>query len=344
MAPRIAVIGAGANGGAAAADLTRAGLDVTLIEQWPANVRAMRERGIRVRMPGEEFTTPVRAIDLCDVATLREPFDVVIVMVKAYDTRWATRLICPLVKPGGLVVGVQNGMTIDPIAEIAGPERTIGCVIEMGGAMWEPGIVERDTPPSKAWFAIGAYDERTRGREGEVAQILSHVGNVQVYADIRAAKWMKLIVNAAEVAPSAILNLPMDRAIATPRIRDFMVEVGHEAIIVARAAGIGPVPIFGMPSIDTAAPRKFVGDMLDMVTVHFGQPHSKVAMLQDWLKGRRGEVEEMNGYVVAEGRRTGAPVAFNARVLRLAREVEAGRLPFAPENLDLLLGRGAVPA
>jgi 2-dehydropantoate 2-reductase len=84
--------------------------------------------------------------------------------------------------------------------------------------------------------------------------------------------------------------------------------------------------------------------MLDMVTVHFGQPHSKVAMLQDWLKGRRGEVEEMNGYVVAEGRRTGAPVAFNARVLRLAREVEAGRLPFAPENLDLLLGRGAVPA
>ncbi|HVT66899.1 MAG TPA: ketopantoate reductase family protein [Trebonia sp.] len=344
MAPRIAVIGTGANGGATAADLTRAGLDVTLIEQWPANVRAMRDRGIRVRMPGEEFTTPVRVIDLCDVATLREPFDVALVMVKAYDTRWATRLICPLVKPAGLVVGVQNGMTIDPIAEIAGPGRTVGCVIEMGGAMWEPGTVERDTPPSKAWFGVGAYDERTRGREDEVARILSHVGNVQVYPDIRAAKWMKLIVNAAEVAPSAILNLPMDQAIATPGMRELMIEVGYEAITVARAAGIAPVPIFGMPSIDTTAPRKFIGDMLDMVIGHFGQPHSKVAMLQDWLKGRRSEVEEMNGYVVAEGRRAGTPTPLNERVLHLSREVEAGRLPFAPENLDLLLGREPAPA
>lgn len=344
MTEKIAVVGTGANGGAVAADLTRAGLDVTLVEQWPANVRAMREQGLRVRMPGEEFVTPVRVFDLCEVATLREPFDIVLVMVKAYDTRWATELIRPLVKPGGLVAGVQNGMTIDPIADIAGPERTIGCVIEMGGAMWEPGLVERDSPPSTAWFGVGGYDERTRERAPEVADVLRHVGNVQVYDDIRAAKWMKLIVNAAEVAPSAILDLPMDEAIAAPGMREFMTEAGCEAIRVAAAAGISLVPIFGMAELDLARPERFIGDMLDMVVNHFGQPHSKVAMLQDWLKDRRGEVEEMNGYVVTRGERTATPVPVNSRILTLARKVEAGELPFSAENLELLLGRAAVTA
>jgi 2-dehydropantoate 2-reductase len=208
----------------------------------------------------------------------------------------------------------------------------------MGGAMWEPGLVERDTPRSRAWFAVGAYDERTRGREPEVAAILRHVGTTEICDDIRAAKWMKLIVNAAEVAPSSIANLAMDEAIAAPGLRDFMIEVGCEAIRVAAAAGISAVPIFGMATLDRAHPERFIGDMLDLVVNHFAQPRSKVAMLQDWLKGRRSEVEEMNGYVVEHGLRTGTPTPLNARVLNLSRRIEAGELPFAAENLDLLLG------
>ncbi len=85
---RIAVVGAGANGAAIGADLIRAGLDVTFIEQWPAHVEAMRAKGIRIDMPKETHTTPVRVFHVCDVATLRETFDVVFVVVKAYDTRW----------------------------------------------------------------------------------------------------------------------------------------------------------------------------------------------------------------------------------------------------------------
>jgi 2-dehydropantoate 2-reductase len=335
---RIAVVGTGANGGGIAADLTRAGLDVTLIDQWPANVEAMRERGLRVRMPDEEFETPVRVLHLCEVATLRDPFDIVLVMVKAYDARWATQLIAPLVKPDGLVVGVQNGMTMDVIAEVVGPERTLGCVIELGGAMWQPGFVERDSPPSTAWFAIGAYDERTRGREPEVVEVMRYSGTVQIYDDIRAAKWMKLIINAAEVAPSAILNLPMDAAIATPGMREFMVEVGYEAIQVAAACGVDTVPIFGVPQLDVDHPRQFLSDLLDMVINHFGRPHSKVATLQDWIKGRRSETEEMNGFVVEAGTRTGTPVPYNSRVLAIARRIEAGELPFDVSNLPLLLG------
>ena len=98
---RIAVVGAGANGAAIGADLTRAGFDVTFIEQWPAHVETMRAKGVRVEMPEETLTTLVRVFHLCEVATLREEFDIVLIAVKAYDTRWACELIKPLVSPKG---------------------------------------------------------------------------------------------------------------------------------------------------------------------------------------------------------------------------------------------------
>ena len=86
---RIAVMGTGASGASIGADLTRAGLDVTFIEQWPSHVVAMRANGIRIEMPEQAITTPVRVFNLCEAVALRETFDVVLIVVKAYDTRWA---------------------------------------------------------------------------------------------------------------------------------------------------------------------------------------------------------------------------------------------------------------
>jgi len=278
----------------------------------------------------------VNAIHLCQVAELRVPFDVVLVMTKAYDTRWATELIKPLVAPGGLVAGVQNGMTLDDIAAVVGPERTLGVVIEMGGAMWQPGLVERDTPPDRAWFAVGGEHPAAHARAGEIAALLSHVGTVEVRERIRHSKWMKLIVNAAEVAPTAMLDLPMDAAIATPGVREYMLEVGREAIEVAAALGYPLIPVFGLPDLDLTDPRRYVGELLDVVIEHMGQPGSRTAMLQDWDKGRRSEVEEMNGIVVAEGRGLGIPTPFNAHILDLSRRVEAGELHQSPSNAALL--------
>jgi 2-dehydropantoate 2-reductase len=114
---KIAVVGTGASGASVGADLTRAGLDVTFTEQWPAHVEAVRKGGIRIEMPDETLVTLVRSFHVCEVATLREAFDIVLIVVKAYDTRWACELIKPLVKPDGLVVGVQNGMTMEDVLD-----------------------------------------------------------------------------------------------------------------------------------------------------------------------------------------------------------------------------------
>ena len=180
MSQKIAVLGTGANGASIAADLTNAGLDVVLIEQWPAHVEAMREHGVRIEMPDETVTTQVRAFHLCEVCTFDEPFDVVLLVMKAYDTPWACQLIKPHLKPDGLLAGVQNGMTIDAIADVVGPERTIGCVIEISSQMFDPGHVKRQSPPDRSWFAVGSIDLATAGRESEVQELLAHAGTTVI--------------------------------------------------------------------------------------------------------------------------------------------------------------------
>jgi 2-dehydropantoate 2-reductase len=124
MAKKIAVLGTGANGAAIGADLTRAGLDVVLIDQWPENVAALRERGARIEMPGEVLTVPVRAFNLCEVCTFTDRFDIVLLLVTAYDSRWAAQLIEPYPRATACWSASRTRMTTKVIADVVGRERT----------------------------------------------------------------------------------------------------------------------------------------------------------------------------------------------------------------------------
>jgi 2-dehydropantoate 2-reductase len=333
---RIAVLGAGANGAGIGADLTRAGLDVTFIEQWPAHVEAMRANGIRVEVSGGSETTKVNVINLCEVASQREKFDIVFMLVKAYDTRWAGELIRPLLTEDSLVVGLQNGMSIDDMIDVLGPERTIGAVIEVASNMFNPGVVVRQTPREGSWFAVGSVHPSTRGREEEVVEVLRHAGTVEVSDDIRSSKWMKLVANAGELVPTAILNLPMADAAALPGMRQFMDENCKEALRVAIALGNKAVPIFGLTEAE-GAPDDYAVKLLDLVHSHWTHPDTLTTVLQDWRKGRRGEVGEVNGLVVREAARVGLRTPANARTVEIAARIETGDLAADPSNLALLL-------
>lgn len=331
---RIAVLGAGANGASVGADLTAAGLDVTLVEQWPAHVERMRADGVRIEMPDRVLELPVRAHHLCEVAELRQPFDVILVLMKAYDTRWACELIKPLVAADGLVAGVQNGMTADVIAEVVGPERAIGCVIECSSAMEVPGVVDRHTPPERSWFAVGALDPAAAGREAEVAGLLSRSGAVEVVEDIRSAKWMKLVSNCTTLVTTAILGEPMLASLKHEAMRDLMVAAGQEALDAGLARGHRIEPIFGLAPGDVAEPDRVVEQLLDALYAGFVLPNTKTTILQDWGKGRRSEVDEINGLVVAELGPDRAPV--NAAVVELAHRIEGGELEPRLDNYALL--------
>jgi 2-dehydropantoate 2-reductase len=337
MSQKIAVLGSGAQGSGIGSDLVRAGLDVTFIEQWPAHVEAMRARGIEVRLPLETVVTPVTALHLCEVATLRERFDIVFLVMKAYDSRWAAQLIEPYLADDGLVVGLQNGMSVDDIAAAVGAHRTIGAVIEMASNMFEPGVVTRQNAPENSWFAVGAIDPAIQSRASEVQEVLRHAGTVEVSADIRSSKWMKLIANAGELVPSAILDEALADAVRMPGVHEFMVECGKEAARAAVADGSRLVPIFGLTADQVTGPDQYAHDLLGEVLDKYSLPDTRTTVLQDWMKDRHSEYREVNGLVVDVLAAAGETAPVNAHVVDLAQRIEAGELERGPGNLELLL-------
>ncbi|WP_205965811.1 ketopantoate reductase family protein [Paracoccus liaowanqingii] len=337
--PRIAFLGTGAQGASIAADFVLAGLDVTLIDQWPAHVEAMRMSGLTVNLPTRTLHTPVKALHLCDVAEIKEPFDLVFLVVKAYDTRWACELIRPVLAADGFVVGLQNGMTHEDIAEIVGRDRTIGAVIEIASNMWTPGITTRQNDHDESWFALGALDPSMQTQVEDVAQILRHSGRVEVTDDIRSAKWMKLVVNAAELIPSAIVDTALNDAARLPGMLDLMRKAGYEAMEAALADGATIMPIIGMPPVMSNHPERYVDEIFEEVLKTFSRDDTLTTSLQDWRKGRRAEVEEVNGWVVKTLAKQGRTAPINRRIVSIALGIEAGTIPLSAANLDMLLNK-----
>ncbi|WAJ28868.1 ketopantoate reductase family protein [Antarcticirhabdus aurantiaca] len=334
--PRIAFLGTGAQGASIGADFALAGLDVTFIEQWPEHVTAIRERGITVNLPSRTINARVPALHLCQVAEIRQPFDIVFLVVKAYDTKWCCQLIEPCLAPDGFVVGLQNGMTHEDIADVVGRERTIGAVIEIASNMFTPGMTNRQNDPETSWFALGAVDPAMQPRVEAVAELLRNSGTVEVTDDIRSAKWMKLVVNAAELIPSAIIDLPLADAARAPGMLDIMRAAGYEAMQAALADGATITPIIGMPPVTTNHPDRYVDQIFEEVLKTFSQPDTLTTSLQDWRKGRRAEIREVNGFVVETLKRFGQSAPINQRVVEVALAIENGELQAHPSNIELL--------
>lgn len=339
MVKKIAVLGTGANGAVIGADLTRAGLDVVLIDQWPENVAAMRERGVRVEMPETTLTVPVRAFNLCDVCTFREPFDIVLMLVKAYDSRWAAQLIEPYLKSNGLLVGVQNGMTTQTIADVVGRERTLGCVIEISSSMMVPGVSVRDSNHERSWFAVGPNTGETKDRAEEVAALLRHAGKVSVVDNVQATKWMKLVSNATTLVSTALFGVSIHEGATTAEGRELMLRSGQEALDVGQALGHPVLPIFGLTDADVAHSNRVVDLLLETLLKGFTLPSTKTTVLQDWMKGRHSEVNDLNGTVVAEAKRLGLKAPVNAAIVEMALEIESGRLKPEQANIGKLADR-----
>src|SRR6187551_2310885 len=90
---RIGIMGAGAIGSNVGGMLAKAGHDITLIDQWPAHVDAIKANGLRLGGSWGDIRVPVKALHLYEAQSIQDPFDNVFLAVKAYDTEWATMFI-----------------------------------------------------------------------------------------------------------------------------------------------------------------------------------------------------------------------------------------------------------
>jgi 2-dehydropantoate 2-reductase len=118
------------------------------------------------------------------------------------------------------------------------------------------------------------------------------------------------------------------------------VYLAAECISVGRACGFEVEPIMGIAArrfVDAAEGRGLAEVEADISAAARKRGGGRPSMLQDVMRRRRTEIEQLNGYVVAEGRRLGIKTPFNEKAVELYRAHGVARLRPDPKNLEPLL-------
>jgi 2-dehydropantoate 2-reductase len=335
MGRKIAVLGAGAIGSSVAADLTKAGLDVTVIDQWPAQVEAMKAGGLCIRMPDQELRVPVHALHLCDLSSARLEFDYVFLAVKSNDHRWLAEFIKPYLKDDGVLVPVQNGFNDDSIASIIGRQRVVGCALELSAEIFTPGLVKRNTGHQSTWFGVGELDGFATPRLREIESIMSNIGRVEASGDIYSTKWTKLVANTMTMGPFGLLGLGNSEASNLQGMFEISVELGKESAAVGRALGYRLQPIFGLRA-DEFAGTDEENLVTAMKTLLSHISNGRTAPIHDHLKGRTSEMEYIPGVVSRKGRELGISTPWNDAVVEIDRRINRGEIEMDRANFELL--------
>jgi 2-dehydropantoate 2-reductase len=349
---RIAIIGAGAVGGYAGAHMAQAGEDVTFVDMWPENVEAMRAHGLRISHLRDvpEFRVPVRALHLTELQGLSKeaPIDIAFICVKSYDTAWATAMVRQYLAPGGFVVSLQNCMNEATIAEVVGWGRTLGAIASsITVDLCEPGHVRRAAGKSGAAhtvFRVGEVHGRVTDRAKEVGRLVALSDSTQVTTNLWGERWSKLVTNAMANGLSACTGLISRDILTNDSLRHFTARLGGEAIRIGQALGyqleevhhIDPETIARAGEGDPDARRVY--DEHRLAEAAKGGGAHRPSMGQDMVKGRRTEIEFLNGFIVERGQEVGIEAPANAALTAIVKRVEKGELQPDPRHvLDLRL-------
>ena len=347
MASRIGFMGAGAIGSYIGAFLTREKYDVTLIDPWPEHVETMKAHGLRASGSQGDFTVPVRAMHLTEVVNLEEPFDIVFIAMKSYDTEWATMFMRRHLKPTGFMVCSQNGMNDETIARIVGYEHTVGLVMSgISVGLLEPGHVTRGGAVGREHghdvFRAGELGGVTSPRTLALAEMLSCIDGSLVTTNLWGERWSKLATNCMGNTLTAMSGVAAGvLADITPRFAVLRDEVAHELVSVGTALGVNIEPISGKTAAEwldyradtraaSAAPAPSAG-------AHSGPTYPSswaASTLQDIIKGRRSEVDYLNGYVSKRGREVGVETPVNDAIVRVLKQVDEHAIQPDPANVD----------
>jgi 2-dehydropantoate 2-reductase len=353
MGKRIAIVGAGALGGYAGGYFAKLGLDVTLIDPWPEHIETIRRKGLELdgMTEAEKFTvTSAKTMHLTEVQNLskQKPIDIAFVSVKSYDTEWATMLIRQYLAPDGYVVSLQNCMNEERIAGIVGWGKTVGAIAaRIAVDLHEPGRIRRTVAKGGAVhtvFRVGEVHGRITKRAEELAEMFAAIDSVKVTTNLWGERWSKLCLNGMRNGVSAATGLAGNAGDRDDRIRRFAIHLGGEAVRIGEALGyelehignLDPARLALAHEGDRRALDEIEAVMLAGTNTTARSDLQRPSMGQDMLKGRRTEIDFINGFIAEKGSAIGRPAPANAALTEVVKRVERCEIPARPENVARL--------
>lgn len=330
----ILVWGAGAMGGSVGAWLRRAGHEVRLVDADANHVSAIREHGLRITGPVDEFTVEIPA-SLPD--EVEGTYATILLAVKAHHTDEAVRQLAPHLSPDGCVVSLQNGLNERAIAAAVGGERTVGCFINVGADVVEPGVIMRGNHGALVLGELDGSDTPRLHRLLELFRI--YEPGAEIADDIFAYLWGKLAYGALLFA-TALADASIADVLASEPHRPLLVALVREVVGVAEARGIRPRGFDGFdPSaFALTAPAGAVAATLDeLVTFNRRSAKSHSGVWRDLaVRERKTEVDAQLGPIVERGGEAAVPTPLTTRLVELVHDIEEGRRSQSWETLSAL--------
>lgn len=293
---KFAVMGAGAVGCYYGGMLARAGHEVMLIAR-PQHVQAVQQHGLL--LDTQTFTEHVALQASSDPAAVRGA-QCVLFCVKSTDTESAATAIAPHLDADAVVLSLQNGVDNAERVQAVLAQSVLPTVVYVATGMAGPGHVKHN---GRGELVIGP----SLRSEALVAEFARADVPVQISDNVAGALWLKLIINCAYNALSAITQLPYGRLVQGQGIAAVMRDVVDECLAVAQACGVQ------VPGDTWGAVQAISGAMATQ--------YSSTA--QDLARGKRSEIDYLNGHVVRKGDQLGIPTPANRVLLALVKTLES---------------------
>jgi 2-dehydropantoate 2-reductase len=304
---RVAVVGSGGVGGYFGGRLAAAGADVTFLARG-AHLEAMRARGLRIDSPKGNVHLP-RVNAESDPAVVG-PADIVFFAVKLYDTEAALALLPPLLGPGTLVVGFQNGVeTVGTLTRAVGAAHTAGGVSYVSAVIAEPGVI-RHTAMDHLIF--GMPDGSPSPPLEALLEACKPAGfQATLSQDITVEIWTKFVRLSVFSGMTAVTRAPLGVIVNDPELLEMLKAAVRETLAVARAKGVA---VAGTIDEDVATAYKAL------------PPQTKASMLEDLERGRRIELPWLSGAVARLGRELGVPTPIHGFIATVLKPYVNGTL------------------
>jgi len=301
---KIAVVGPGAMGCLFAVMLQEAGNHVVLIDRDARRAREINRDGVKLVEGGK---TRAVKVDVVVKASLVGTVDIVMICVKAFDTRAAAKHAAACVGAGTAVVSLQNGYGNAGAISSALPRACVICGTTGFGATLAGAGVSRWAGRGETLLAPLTGPGQASARR--VRAVLAGAGfQTTVSGDPESVVWSKLVINAAINPLTSILEVQNGALLEIPEAKEAMLKAAAEAAAVARASGVH---------------LAYVDEGREVVKVCGATQSNISSMLQDIRRGNRTEVDFINGVVVSRGAELGVPTPVNARLLQKIRDLES---------------------
>ena len=270
-------------------------------------LESIRRRGVRLKeMNGRILKAHVQ---IAGSLSRSYPVDLILVTVKAYDTRKVARMLRTAVGPGTVILTLQNGLgNVEALSREVGREPILAGSTGESAMSVGPGDVEH-TGRGRTW--IGELNGEVSQRCLAISEVFRNSGfSSEISSHIDGIIWAKAIVNSVVNPISALTGLPNGelRSVAFRRLAEKVVEEGQR---VARAVGVHPNP----------HPRRLMSEILSSTS------RNKSSMLKDLENKRTTEIRELNGAISSLGKlhRVGTPYNDFLTALIVGREMSARR-------------------